>query len=112
MFVAKNLGPSDSVTGQDLVQLGYEQGRVEEAPGLIVYRQEGWGGFYYEIAVAWTRTEAGEVAGAWSVSSKFSDDRAEPGAARRPSPSKPSEPPTTASFRRGRETSITISTLN
>ena len=77
---AKNLGPSDSVTGQDLVQLGYEQGRVEEAPGLIVFRQEGWGGFYYEIAAAWASRETGEIVGAWSVSSKFSDDLAEPGA--------------------------------
>ena len=71
---------ADSVTGQDLARLGYAQGTIIEKPGLIVYRQPGWGGFYYEVAVGWRTAGPGIIDGAWSVSSKFSDDRREPGA--------------------------------
>ncbi len=72
---------ADSVTGQDLSRLGYVQGKITETPGLIVYRQPGWDGFYYEIAVAWRGDGHGTIDGAWSISSKFSEDRKEPPAA-------------------------------
>ena len=68
---------ADSVTGQDLSRLGYVQGKKTESPGLIVYRQPGWGGFDYEIAVAWRADGHGTIDGAWSINSKFSDDRKE-----------------------------------
>ncbi len=71
---------ADSVTGQDLSRLGYVQGRVKQSPGLIVYRQTGWNGFYYEVAVSWRADSSGLIEGAWSVTSKFSDDRGEPAA--------------------------------
>jgi alpha-L-fucosidase 2 len=71
---------ADSVTGQDLRRLGYTQGAVRESGNMIVYHQQGWGGFYYDIAVAWRSTGPGEVEGVWSVSSKFSDNRKEPSA--------------------------------
>jgi alpha-L-fucosidase 2 len=71
----KDSGDTSPVTGQDLRRLGYEQGRVVTSPNLITYRQAGWGGFYYEIAVTWEETKTGEVEGVWSISSKFSDDR-------------------------------------
>ena len=74
---------ADSVTGQDLSRLGYVQGEITETPGLIVYRQPGWGDFYYEIAVAWRDDGRGVIDGAWSVCSKFSDDRREPRAGQR-----------------------------
>jgi len=74
---------ADSVTGQDLRRLGYSKGVLRESEDMIVFRQPGWGGFYYEIAVAWRAVGPGEVEGVWSVSSKFSDDRKEPSAERR-----------------------------
>jgi len=46
-------GSADSVAGQDLRRLGYEQGRIERGDGRLVYRQIGWGGFHYDIAVTW-----------------------------------------------------------
>jgi alpha-L-fucosidase 2 len=67
----------DSVAGQDLRRLGYDQGRVEEKPGRAVYRQKGWNGFFYEIAVAWTEDGHGGLTGVWSVTSKTSNDRGE-----------------------------------
>ncbi len=66
-------GSLDPVTGQDLRRLGYPAGRVERGPGLIVYAQEGWGGFSYEVAVAWKRDSGGSLEGAWSVTSSLSD---------------------------------------
>ncbi|MBN1938163.1 MAG: hypothetical protein JW843_01155, partial [Candidatus Aminicenantes bacterium] len=76
-------GAADSVSGQDLRRLGYNAGRVEERDGMAVYRQPGWNGFYYEIAVAWRTDADGTLTGAWSVTSKLSDDRGEPAAATR-----------------------------
>ncbi len=76
-------GPADSVSGQDLRRLGYLHGRVEEGNGSAVYRQKGWNGFYYEIAVVWRMDPDGGMTGAWSVTSKSSDDR---GRASRPRP--------------------------
>jgi len=71
-------GPADSVGGQDLRRLGYSRGRLEEREGEAVLRQPGWNGFYYEIAVVWKRDPDGRLTGAWSVTSKSSDDRGEP----------------------------------
>ena len=73
-------GPIRS-TGQDLSTPRLRPARVTESHGgsLIVYRQPGWGGFYYEIAVAWRTSDGrGVIEGAWSISSKFSDERREP----------------------------------
>jgi alpha-L-fucosidase 2 len=80
-YGARPAAASDSVTGQNLSRLGYVQGQVAKSPGLIVYRQSGWGGFYYEVAVAWRADGRGRLDGAWSISSKFSDERREPAAA-------------------------------
>ncbi|MCX6559233.1 MAG: hypothetical protein NTZ26_01840 [Candidatus Aminicenantes bacterium] len=70
-------GEADSVTGQDLRRLGYRQGDVRTGPNTIVYRQDGWGGFYYLVAAVWRETAPGVVEGAWSVTSRFSDERGE-----------------------------------
>ena len=48
-------GVKDPVTGQDLRRLGYRQGGVRMGPNTIVYRQDGWGGFYYVVAVGLAR---------------------------------------------------------
>jgi alpha-L-fucosidase 2 len=76
-------GQGNSLTGQDLRRLGYDQGHISASDRTIVYHQQGWGGFYYDIAVAWKETAPGVIEGVWSISSKFSDDKREPGAAER-----------------------------
>jgi alpha-L-fucosidase 2 len=74
----KDASEGNSLSGQDLGRLGYTQGRIRKSDGRIVYRQEGWGGFYYEIAVAWRTAGPDTIEGVWSISSKFSDERREP----------------------------------
>jgi alpha-L-fucosidase 2 len=65
-------GVESPVTGQDLQRLGYEQGEVKSDGNTQVYRQTGWNGFEYEVAVAWeTRNES--LTGVWSISSTFSE---------------------------------------
>lgn len=65
-------GELSPVTGQDLQRLGYEQGIVETSENKQVYRQQGWEGFEYEVAVAW-QTKGENLTGAWSISSTFSN---------------------------------------
>ncbi|GAA3564012.1 glycosyl hydrolase family 95 catalytic domain-containing protein [Snuella lapsa] len=60
------------VTGQDLRRLGYEKGNVEENEHSITYTQKGWGGFIYDVNVAWE--QKGDVLeGCWSISTRFPD---------------------------------------
>ena len=61
---------NNSVTGQDLQRLGYPEGKVETLPGSIYYKQQGWGDFFYEIAVMWRKISDGVIEGAWSITSK------------------------------------------
>jgi alpha-L-fucosidase 2 len=76
-------GETNPVTGQDLRHLGYKQGTVRSTPNSFVYRQDGWGGFYYLVAVIWRPAGVGVVEGVWSISSSLSDERREPGASDR-----------------------------
>ena len=50
---AEKSASESPVTGQDLQRLGYEQGTVTKESNRIIYRQKGWDGFEYEVAVAW-----------------------------------------------------------
>ena len=61
----------NSVTGQDLQRLGYEQSKVVNEKNKSVYHQKGWNGFGYEVALAWKYSE-GTLNGVWSISSSFS----------------------------------------
>ena len=60
------------VAGQDLQRLGYEQGTVIKSPLGLVYRQKGWNGFGYEVAVSW-KYSGNTLTGVWSISSSFLD---------------------------------------
>ena len=64
-------GIENSVTGQDLQRLGYEQGKIEKGKDKLIYHQKGWGGFEYEVAVSWEHV-GNMLCGIWSVSSSFS----------------------------------------
>jgi alpha-L-fucosidase 2 len=54
----------------DLSQLGYSQGILSETKNTISWKQEGWGGFKYEIFVEWETRES-SLTGCWSISSSF-----------------------------------------
>ncbi|SDE84684.1 Glycosyl hydrolase family 65, N-terminal domain [Dyadobacter soli] len=71
-------GPVNSLVGDDLARLGYKQGTITPGAGSITYRQEGWGGFTYEVAVRWKPLQNGVVEGVWSVSSHYPKAAAKP----------------------------------
>ncbi len=77
----KEGGTVNSLVGDDLARLGYKQGTITPGPGSITYRQEGWGGFSYEVAVRWKPLHNGVVEGVWSVSSHYPKAPVKPGAA-------------------------------
>ncbi|NIJ55058.1 glycosyl hydrolase family 95 catalytic domain-containing protein [Dyadobacter arcticus] len=68
-------GEVNSLVGDDLARLGYKQGTVERQKNRIVYQQEGWGGFRYEITVEWREPKAGILEGVWSISSQYPDQK-------------------------------------
>jgi alpha-L-fucosidase 2 len=63
----------DPVTGQDLQRLGYVQNTVGYFDNKQVYRQQGWNGFEYEVAVNW-KVHGSTMTGVWSISSTFSEE--------------------------------------
>lgn len=67
---------ADPVSGQDLERLGYVQGTVSRKGDMLVYHQEGYGDYSYDVAVAWER-KGDFLVGAWSVTSSISQDNAE-----------------------------------
>ncbi|MEN6453415.1 MAG: glycoside hydrolase N-terminal domain-containing protein [Prolixibacteraceae bacterium] len=68
----KDSAGGNPVAGLDLQRLGYEQGNVVATPEKQIYRQKGWNGFEYEVAVAW-KSAANTLTGVWSISSSFSE---------------------------------------
>ena len=71
-------GEVNSLVGDDLARLGYKQGIINQTGNRITYKQEGWGGFTYEITVQWKKTNAGTIEGAWSISSQYPDKKLNP----------------------------------
>ncbi len=67
---------ADPVTGQDLRLLGYKQGVVKRDENRLIYHQEGWDGFYYDVVVEWTKA-GNNMYGAWSISSSISQKKGE-----------------------------------
>lgn len=68
-----DLGP---VSGLDLRRLGYKQGEVKEGKHSLVYRQQGWGDFFYDVVVKW-EYNGNVLTGVWSVASSISGENAE-----------------------------------
>ena len=60
-----------SVGGDDLTRLGYKQGAIKKNGNSLVYDQDGWGGFHYQIAVSWKKVGPKAIEGVWSISSKY-----------------------------------------
>ncbi len=67
----------NSLIGDHLGRLGYRQGIITPGNRTLVYRQEGWGGFVYEIAVRWQHKGSGSLEGVWSISSHYPGKKAE-----------------------------------
>lgn len=61
----------DPVGGDDLSRLGYKQGNIKKRGNNIIYKQQGWGGFTYEISVHWKKINATTIEGVWSISSQY-----------------------------------------
>ncbi|WP_439585756.1 glycosyl hydrolase family 95 catalytic domain-containing protein [Dyadobacter bucti] len=59
------------VGGDDLARLGYKQGEIVRVANTIIYQQQGWGGFSYEITVRWKSPKTGVLEGVWSISSHY-----------------------------------------
>jgi hypothetical protein len=58
-------------TDSELARLGYPQSEVLRRGNVLLFHQSGWGGFSYEVAVAFKKTRTGAWEGVWSVSSHF-----------------------------------------
>ncbi len=63
----------NSITSQDLQRLGYGLGKVISEENKLVYRQKGWNGFEYEVAVAW-KYSRNILEGVWTITSSFSEN--------------------------------------
>lgn len=61
---------TDAQAGENLTSLGYSQGPINEENDRAIYHQEGWGGFFYDVAVQW-KEKKGTVTGVWSVSTSL-----------------------------------------
>jgi len=65
----------DPVGGDDLSRLGYPQGTIRQHGNSITYKQQGWGGFKYEINVRWKKVDATTLEGVWSISSQYPNEK-------------------------------------
>ncbi len=70
-YKGTNTSSSNSVAGQGLPRLGYTQGNIITTANSATYIQAGWGGFEYQVRVAWKKTTGG-MEGVWSVTSNSS----------------------------------------
>ncbi len=66
-----------SQSRNDLNQLGYAQGNIEEGENSITYDQKGWGDFSYQIHTQWEKSRD-VLTGVWSVSAANSHWEATP----------------------------------
>ncbi|HTM97926.1 MAG TPA: hypothetical protein VL088_04260, partial [Pedobacter sp.] len=68
----------NTVGGDDLAGLAYKQGSVVEKDHLIIYDQEGWGGFKYQVSVKWKKIDSSTIEGVWSISSQYPAKKVNP----------------------------------
>ncbi|MBK6931768.1 MAG: hypothetical protein IPH12_13250 [Saprospirales bacterium] len=86
----RSADPAGSVEGDNLARLGYQQGTVreysveEQGNGqmhYLEYNQSGWGGFEYQVVVAYG-VNTGALEGVWSISSRFPGEKSQPTASK------------------------------
>ncbi|MBM3177671.1 MAG: hypothetical protein FJZ78_06650 [Bacteroidetes bacterium] len=66
-------GKSNSVEGQSLERLGYQQGKLENGKNYATYEQAGAEGFRYEVSVVWSK-RGNKLTGVWSIASYENGD--------------------------------------
>jgi alpha-L-fucosidase 2 len=60
------------VGGQSLARLGYTQGKVEKKDNILIYNQNGWGDFKYQVAVSNSK-QSKTTEGVISISSNYGE---------------------------------------
>lgn len=65
--------PDVSVIRRDLSRLGYPEGTITKTENSMTYKQDGWGGFKYQIYVQWEK-KGTILKGCWSISSEFPNE--------------------------------------
>jgi alpha-L-fucosidase 2 len=70
-YAGNNTGTGNSIEGQGLSRLGYQQGTVARNKSSSSYEQVGWNGFVYTVFVSWQTTNGG-IEGCWSITSNSS----------------------------------------
>lgn len=61
---------ANSLNTQDLITLGYTQGKITRTKNSQYYLQEGWGGFKYYVYVEWIY-ESGGLTGCWTIGTDY-----------------------------------------
>lgn len=69
-------GNNNPVDGQDLRQLGYQQGEISQEQNTITYHQPGWGEFFYDVNIRWKK-KGNQLYGTWSITSSMTSEKAE-----------------------------------
>lgn len=75
-LMTPNYQPAKNGKKQGLGILGYRQGEVITTGDKSKYHQQGWGDFFYDVAVAWRR-EGNDLYGVWSITSSLGKQKAE-----------------------------------
>lgn len=70
-YEGRNTAANNSVEGQGLTRLGYKQGILTSTSNQINYKQQGWGGFEYNVTVGWKKNNNG-IEGVWAITSNSS----------------------------------------
>jgi alpha-L-fucosidase 2 len=67
-YEGTTISTSNSVEGQGLPRLGYQQGTLSTTTNSADYIQKGWNNFEYQVHVTWKKTGK-DMEGVWSVTS-------------------------------------------
>ena len=68
--ISSDTAVDNSHSGQDLRLLGYPSGEMWAEQNHVMYLQEGWGGFRYQISLRF-KEEKDVTEGCWSISSEY-----------------------------------------
>lgn len=72
MYQEESADEGYGIDRNTLASLGYEQGIIDTTGRSIHYHQNGWGDFFYDVAVLWEH-DGDALTGAWSVSTSLGD---------------------------------------
>jgi alpha-L-fucosidase 2 len=61
-----------SVEGDDLYRLGYDAGKITTSGNSIIYTQNGWNGFSYQVAFTYSQISTSTIECSWRISDSSS----------------------------------------